>query len=80
VTWHEFTLAPVHITCFPVRHSRGQRHLVMAIAHGSPQKVIQEWCVQTLHQSLLVCLLLFCFVLLLGVLSKTGQVPTYFSS
>ena len=38
VTWHEFTLAPTHITCSPVRHSGGQRHLVMAIAHGSPQK------------------------------------------
>jgi hypothetical protein len=36
-TWHEFTLAPAHITCLPVRHSGGQRHLVMAIAHGSPQ-------------------------------------------
>jgi hypothetical protein len=36
VTWHEFTLAPVHITCLPVRHYRSQRHLVMAIAHGSP--------------------------------------------
>jgi hypothetical protein len=39
VTWHEFTLAPVHFTCLPVRHRGGQRHLVMAIAHGSPQSV-----------------------------------------
>ena len=23
VTWHEFTLAPAHITCLPVRHIRG---------------------------------------------------------
>jgi hypothetical protein len=23
VTWHEFTLAPAHITCLPVRHSGG---------------------------------------------------------
>jgi hypothetical protein len=37
VTWHEFTLAPAHITCLPVRHYGSQHHLVMAIAHSSPQ-------------------------------------------
>ena len=36
VTWHEFTLAPAHIACLPVRHSGSRLHLVMAIAHGSP--------------------------------------------
>jgi hypothetical protein len=40
VTWHEFTLAPAHIICLPVRHSGSQRHLVMVITHGSPHPMI----------------------------------------
>jgi hypothetical protein len=38
VTWHEFTLAPAHITCLPVRHSGGQHHLVMASLWDSGSK------------------------------------------
>jgi hypothetical protein len=40
VTWHEFTPAPAHIACLPVRHCGSQRHLVMAIVHGSPQLLV----------------------------------------
>jgi hypothetical protein len=46
VTWHEFTLAPAHITCLPVRHSRSRCHLVMVIAHSSPRLplfVLLKW-------------------------------------
>jgi hypothetical protein len=35
VTRSEFTLAPVYKACLLVRHSGGQRHLIMAIACGS---------------------------------------------
>jgi hypothetical protein len=35
VTRHEFTLALVHKACLLVRHSESQRHLIMAIAHGT---------------------------------------------
>ena len=40
VTRSEFTLAPAYKACLLVRHSGGQRHLIMAIArgmHGSSQ-------------------------------------------
>ena len=40
VTRREFTLAPAYKACLLVRHSGGQRHLIMAIAlgtYGSPQ-------------------------------------------
>ena len=35
MTRHEFTLALVHKACLLVRHSESQRHLIMAIAHGT---------------------------------------------
>jgi hypothetical protein len=35
VTRHEFTLALAHKACLLVRHSGSQRHLIMAIAHGT---------------------------------------------
>ena len=35
VTGHEFTLALAHKSCLLVRHSGSQRHLIMAIAHGT---------------------------------------------
>jgi hypothetical protein len=35
VTRSEFTLAPAYKACLLVRHSGGQRHLIMAIAHGT---------------------------------------------
>jgi hypothetical protein len=34
VTRSEFTLAPAYKACLLVRHSGGQRHLIMAIARG----------------------------------------------
>jgi hypothetical protein len=43
VTRSEFTLAPAYKACLLVRHSGGQRHLIMAIArgtHGSPQRLL----------------------------------------
>jgi hypothetical protein len=43
VTRSEFTLAPAYKACLLVRHSRGQRHLIMAIArgtHSSPQRLL----------------------------------------
>jgi hypothetical protein len=43
VTRSEFTLPPVYKACLLVRHSRGQRHFIMAIAcsmHGSPQQLL----------------------------------------
>ena len=43
VTRSEFTLAPAYKACLLVRHSEGQRHLIMAIArgtHGSPQRLL----------------------------------------
>jgi hypothetical protein len=43
VTKSEFTLAPAYKACLLVRHSGGQRHLIMAIArgtHGSPQRLL----------------------------------------
>jgi hypothetical protein len=35
VTKSEFTLTPAYKACLLVRHSRGQHHLIMAIARGS---------------------------------------------
>jgi hypothetical protein len=35
VTRREFTLAPAYKACLLVRHSGGQRHLIMAIARGT---------------------------------------------
>jgi hypothetical protein len=35
VTRHEFTLTPAYKACLLVRHSGGQRHLIMAIAHST---------------------------------------------
>jgi hypothetical protein len=35
VTRREFTLALAHKACLLVRHSGSQRHLIMAIAHGT---------------------------------------------
>jgi hypothetical protein len=35
VTRREFTLAPAYKACLLVRHSGGQRHLIMVIARGS---------------------------------------------
>jgi hypothetical protein len=35
VTRSEFTLAPVYKACLLVRHSGGQHHLIMAIAHST---------------------------------------------
>jgi hypothetical protein len=35
VTGHEFTLALAHKACLLVRGSGSQRHLIMAIAHGT---------------------------------------------
>ena len=63
VTWHEFTLAPVHITCFPVRHSGGQRHLVMAIAYGSPHFTNLFCCFDYCFALVWFGLLFFCFAL-----------------
>jgi hypothetical protein len=43
VTRSEFTLVPAYKACLLVRHSGGQRHLIMAIAHGthgSPQRLL----------------------------------------
>ena len=43
VTRREFTLTPAYKACLLVRHSGGQRHLIMAIArgmHGSPQRLL----------------------------------------
>ena len=34
MTRSEFTLAPAYKACLLVRHSGGQRHLIMAIARG----------------------------------------------
>jgi hypothetical protein len=45
MTKSEFTLAPVYKACLLVRHSGGQRHLIMAIArgtHSSPQEGVTE--------------------------------------
>jgi hypothetical protein len=33
VTWHEFTLAPAHITCLPVRHSGGSWWQLLTAPH-----------------------------------------------
>jgi hypothetical protein len=35
VTWHEFTLAPAHITCLPVRHSGGSWWRLLTALHSS---------------------------------------------
>jgi hypothetical protein len=35
MTRREFTLAPAYKACLLVRHSGGQRHLIMAIARGT---------------------------------------------
>jgi hypothetical protein len=35
VTWHEFTLAPAHITCLPVRHSRGSWCRLLTALHSN---------------------------------------------
>jgi hypothetical protein len=35
VTRSEFTLAPAYKACLLVRHSGGQRYLIMVIAHGT---------------------------------------------
>jgi hypothetical protein len=37
VTWHEFTLAPAHITCLPVKHSGGSWWWLLTALHSSPQ-------------------------------------------
>jgi hypothetical protein len=33
VTWHEFTLAPAHITCLPVRHCGGSWWQLLTAFH-----------------------------------------------
>ena len=35
MTRREFTLAPAYKACLLVRHSRGQRHLIIANAHST---------------------------------------------
>jgi hypothetical protein len=45
VTRSEFTLAPAYKACLLVRHSRGQRHLIMAIARST-----------ALHMNVKICL------------------------
>jgi hypothetical protein len=40
VTRREFTLALAHKACLLVRHSGSQRHLIMAIAHGTALHIL----------------------------------------
>ena len=42
MTRREFTLALAHKACLLVRRSGSQRHLIMAIAHGSPQTTMAQ--------------------------------------
>jgi hypothetical protein len=45
VTWHEFTLAPAHITCLSVRHSRGSWWQLLSAFHiWGPELSPQDPC------------------------------------
>jgi hypothetical protein len=46
VTTREFTLAPVYKACLLVRHSGGQRHLIMVIARGTAFHTCQRFLIK----------------------------------
>ena len=52
MTRREFTLAPAYKACLLVRHSGGQRHLIMAIARGTALHTWPQVVVQAIHISL----------------------------